>query len=74
MDMPMIDNKPMQLTLTPRVISGNDVLFTDHLSKSFDDALLFENMCMSIKKGDNHRYLNTTHTFLSLSAAIFSAI
>ena len=48
----MIDNKPMQLTLTPRVISGNDVLFTDHLSKSFDDALLFENMCMSIKKGD----------------------
>ena len=52
MDMPMIDNKPMQLTLTPRVISGNDVLFTDHLSKSFDDALLFENMCMSIKKGD----------------------
>ena len=52
MDMPMIDNKPMQLTLTTRVISGNDVLFTDHLSKSFDDALLFENMCMSIKKGD----------------------
>ncbi|MBE6023607.1 MAG: ABC-F family ATP-binding cassette domain-containing protein [Cellulosilyticum sp.] len=52
MDMPMIDNKPMQLTLTPRIVSGNDVLFTDHLSKSFDDAILFENMCMSIKKGD----------------------
>ena len=52
MDMPMIDNKPMQLTLTPRIVSGNDVLFTDHLSKCFDDAVLFENMCMSIKKGD----------------------
>ena len=52
MDMPMVDNKPMQLTLTPRIVSGNDVLFTDHLSKTFDDAVLFENMCMSIKKGD----------------------
>lgn len=52
MDVPMIDNKPMQLTLTPRVVSGNDVLYADHLSKTFDDAVLFENMCMSIKKGD----------------------
>lgn len=52
MDMPMIDNKPMQLTLTPRITSGNDVLITDHLSKSFDDHLLFENMCLSINKGD----------------------
>lgn len=52
MDMPMIDNKPMQLTLTPRIVSGNDVLFADHVSKAFDDAILFENMCMSIKKGD----------------------
>lgn len=52
MDMPMIDNKPMHLTLTPRITSGNDVLFADHLSKAFDDALLFENMCMNINKGD----------------------
>ena len=52
MDLPMIDNKPMQLTLTPRITSGNDVLYTDQLSKSFDDAVLFENMCLSIKKGD----------------------
>lgn len=52
MEMPMIDNIPMQLTLTPRIASGNDVLFIDHLSKAFDDALLFENMCLSINKGD----------------------
>lgn len=52
MDMPMIDNKPMQLTLTPRIISGNDVLFADQLSKSFEDVPLFENMCLSINKGD----------------------
>lgn len=52
MEVPMIDNKPMQLTLTPRIVSGNDVLYIDHLSKSFDDALLFENMCLSVNKGD----------------------
>lgn len=52
MDIPMIDNKPMQLTLTPRVISGNDVLFADHLSKTFEDTPVFENMCLSINKGD----------------------
>ena len=52
MDMPMIDNKPMQLTLTPRITSGNDVLFIDNLSKAFDDKLIFENMCMHITKGE----------------------
>lgn len=52
MEMPMIDNKPMQLTLTPRIVSGNDVLFADHLSKTFEDTPLFENMCLSINKGD----------------------
>lgn len=52
MDMPMIDNKPMQLTLTPRIVSGNDVLLVDHLSKTFEDTPLFKNMCLSINKGD----------------------
>ena len=52
MELPMIDNKPMQLTLTPRIVSGNDVLFAENLSKSFDDALLFENLCMNVNKGD----------------------
>ena len=52
MDMPMIDNKPMQLTLTPRITSGNDVLFIDNLSKAFDDKLIFENMCMHITRGE----------------------
>ena len=52
MDMPMIDNKPMQLTLTPRIVSGNDVLLVDHLSKTFEATPLFKNMCLSINKGD----------------------
>ena len=52
MDMPMIDNKPMQLVLTPRVVSGNDVLSISELSKTFDTSPIFSHMNMDIKKGD----------------------
>lgn len=52
MDMPIIDNKPMNLVLTPRLTSGNDVLSIKELSKSFDDSALFSHMNMEIKKGD----------------------
>lgn len=52
MDAPMIDNRPMQLVLTPRIPSGNDVLEIKEVSKAFEDAPLFSNMSMSIKKGD----------------------
>lgn len=52
MDVPMIDNKPMNLILSPRIESGNDVLFVKDLSKSFPDASLFSNICFDIKKGD----------------------
>lgn len=53
MEVPMIDNKPMNLILTPRLQSGNDVLFVDNLSKVFDDGeTLFSNIHFDIKKGD----------------------
>lgn len=52
MDMPMIDNKPMQLVLTPRITSGNDVLSVNELSKTFETTPLFSNINMEIKKGD----------------------
>ena len=52
MDIPMIDNKPMQLVLTPRIPSGNDVLEIKDASKTFEDTPLFENISLSIKKGD----------------------
>ena len=31
----------MKLTLTPRILSGNDVLTVEHLAKSFDSHKLF---------------------------------
>lgn len=52
MELPKIDNKPIQLTLTPRITSGTDVLFVDNLSKSFGNKLLFQNLNLSIKRGD----------------------
>lgn len=52
MDAPMIDNKPMQLTLTPRITSGNDVLFIDQLSKSFDEETIFEQMNLHVTRGE----------------------
>ena len=52
MDVPMIDNKPMQLVLTPRFVSGNDVLSIQDLSKTFDTEPIFSHMNLEIKKGD----------------------
>lgn len=42
----------MRLNLTPKIISGNDVLFAEDLSKSFPDRKLFENIFLDIKRGD----------------------
>lgn len=50
MDMPMMDNKPMQLSLTPRITSGQDVLTVYELSKAFEDQFLFQNVNFDIKK------------------------
>lgn len=52
MAVPMIDNKPMQLTLKPRITSGNDVLIIEELSKTFDTQLIFEHMNLHITKGE----------------------
>ncbi len=41
----------MRLILEPSITSGNDVLFVDNVSKSFDTPL-FSNMTFEIKKGE----------------------
>lgn len=43
----------MHLTLTPRVLSGNDVLTVEGLSKSFGDQHLFQNVSFEIKRGEH---------------------
>ena len=46
-----IDDK-MNLKLTPRIRSGNDVLSVKNLSKSYDNNSLFDNLTFEIKNGE----------------------
>ncbi|MCR4651811.1 MAG: ABC-F family ATP-binding cassette domain-containing protein [Lachnospiraceae bacterium] len=46
-------NDKMQIVLTPRIESGNDVLKIENLSKSYGDNLLFENVEMLFRKGEH---------------------
>ncbi|MDD3218421.1 MAG: ABC-F family ATP-binding cassette domain-containing protein [Lachnospiraceae bacterium] len=43
----------MRLHLTPRILSGNDVLTIEDLSKSFDKEQLFQNVNIEIKRGEH---------------------
>lgn len=42
----------MRLKLTPKIISGNDVLHAEGLSKSFYNKTLFSNLDIDIKRGE----------------------
>lgn len=42
----------MRLTLTPLITSGNDVLHTEELSKSYGGNKLFQNVSFDIKRGE----------------------
>ena len=52
-------NKPLEHTanikmqITPRVVSGNDVLIIQSIKKSFGNLTLFENLSFEIKRGEH---------------------
>ena len=43
----------MHLKLTPQIISGNDVLSIEDLSKHFGSLTLFEHVDIEIKRGEH---------------------
>ena len=43
----------MHLKLEPSIISGNDVLSVSHLSKSFPEQTLFEDISFELKRGEH---------------------
>ena len=45
-------NSRMRISLEPEVISGNDVLTIENLSKSFENKPLFRNLNLSIQRGE----------------------
>lgn len=51
-DKPVVLNSRMRISLEPEIISGNDVLTIEHLSKSFNNKPLFKNLNLSIRRGE----------------------
>lgn len=49
---PVILDSEMHLSLTPQVISGNDVLSVKNLSKSYGNHLLFSDISFEVKRGE----------------------
>ncbi len=50
---PTEEKADMNFTLSPAVISGNDVLFVEGLAKSYGDRTLFSNVFFEIKRGEH---------------------
>lgn len=53
LDKPTQVRTDMHLKLEPRIVSGNDVLRVEEISKSFDKLTLFENLSFEIKRGEH---------------------
>ncbi len=52
LDKPIMDNANMRFALTPRKLSGNDVISVTNLSKAYDGLSLFNNVNFDIKRGE----------------------
>lgn len=52
-DKPVEERADMQFTLSPTIISGNDVLAVENLAKSYGDRTLFSNVSFEIKRGEH---------------------
>lgn len=61
-DKPEILNDKMDIKLEPNVISGNDVLTVDNLTKGFDGTVLFDNICFQIKRGERVALIGSNGT------------
>lgn len=52
LEKPTEEHTEIHLTLTPEVISGNDVLAVEHLAKSYDGTELFSDISFEIRRGE----------------------
>lgn len=52
LEKPQEENSKMHITLTPSIISGNDVLNVESLTKAYDEKLLFQDISFEIKRGE----------------------
>ena len=61
-DKPEILNDKMDIKLEPNVISGNDVLTVDTLTKGIDGTVLLDNICFQIKRGERVALIGSNGT------------
>ena len=52
LEKPREENSKMHITLTPSIISGNDVLSVENLTKAYDEKLLFQDISFELKRGE----------------------
>ena len=62
LEKPVEVDDSMRITLKPRVISGNDVLTVEHLTKSFPSLSLFEDLNFQIKRGERVAIIGSNGT------------
>lgn len=62
LDKPAIPQADMRIHLTPRIISGNDVLTVSGLSKAYSGVSLFENQDFEIHRGERVAIIGSNGT------------
>lgn len=53
LDKPLEDTTQIRMKIEPKILSGNDVLTIENLSKAFDHLTLFKDLDLAIKRGEH---------------------
>ena len=72
LERPQEEKSEMHMTLTPSIISGNDVLRVEGLSKAYENKKLFQDISFEIKRGERVALIGQNGTGKTTMALAFS--